>query len=317
MKIKLLLIVFIVASTNLIAQQQGENMGFEEWEVTGPPGDPTGFEEPVNWSSLKTSIPDNIANVSPLVIFKSTDAHSGNFSIHLVNVGVFSIVANGIVVNGRILADFNPELGNTFTDPDDPRWNTSFTSRPDSLVGYYKYISADNDAAQMQALLHFGASSIPSPDSSNWVGLAKANLADHDVPEWTRFSIPFTYFQDVEPEFILFNFSSGKGLDAVEGSEAWFDDFELIYNVDGIDETLAKDLLKVYGKNQSIVADLSQFDGGIRFELGIYDLTGKLLKKENLESGNRYEINEFQPGIYICSFLSSDGLVITKKVLVN
>jgi hypothetical protein len=318
MKIRLLTLLFISFSFGIMAQTQIENPGFEEWEVTGPPADPTGFEEPVNWSSLKTATPDAIANVSPEVMFKSTDAHSGDFSIHLINVAVFGIVANGVITNGRILADFDPEASNTFTSDEDPGWYTLFEDRPDSLVGYYKYISVDGDAAQVQALLHAGLpGSIPQADSSNWVGLAKANLAAGNVPEWTRFSIPFVYFLDINPDYILLNPTSGDGYNAIAGSEMWLDDMELIYNVDGIDEKLAENLLKTYGFENTIVADLTRFGMGTKFELSIYDLTGKLVKSQSLESGSKYNIIDFQPGLYICSFQSSDGVVITKKVIVR
>ena len=96
--------------------QQPENFSFEEWEMVGFENQ---FPEPVNWSSLKTSEPENLANVSPEVMFKSTDAHSGSFSVHLISKSVFGIVANGIITNGRIHADFDPAAGFTYTDPDD------------------------------------------------------------------------------------------------------------------------------------------------------------------------------------------------------
>ena len=313
MKKHLLIALFISFSIGSIAQQP-ENFSFEQWEMVGFENQ---FDEPVDWSSLKTSEPDNLANVSPEVMFKTTDAHTGSFAVRLINKSVFGIVANGIITNGRILADFNPDLGNTHTDPDDSQWNTPFTDRPDSLVGYYKYISVDGDAPQLQALLHTGFASMPQPDSLNWIALAKANLSDQNVSEWTRFSIPFEYYLDIDPEFILFNFSSGKGLDAIAGSEMWIDDIGLVYNVDGIDEKKAENLLKAYGYENTIVADLTRFGMGTSFEISIYDLTGKLVKSRSLESGSKYEINDFQPGLYICSFQDSDGLVITKKVVVR
>jgi len=313
MKKHLLIIISLSFSIGIMAQQP-ENFSFEEWEWVGFQDQ---FEEPVNWSSLKTSEPENLANVAPEVMFKSTDAHTGNFSVRMENVSIFGIVANGLITNGRVHADLDPAAGYTYTDPDDAIWNTPFTDRPDSLVGYYKYISVDGDAAQLQALLHTGFASQPQADSSNWIALAKANLAAENVPNWTRFSIPFEYYLDTEPEFILFNFSSGDGLDPVAGSQAWLDDIGLVYNVDGIDEQLAEDLLKIYGFNNTIVADLSRFGMGTRFELSIYDLTGKLVKSKSLESGNKYNIIDFQPGLYICSFQSSDGVVITKKVIVR
>ena len=315
MKKQLLIIIFFSFSIGIMGQTQIENPGFEEWEMVGFENQ---FEEPVQWSSLKTATPDALANVAPEVLFKSNDAHSGNFSVHLINKDVFEIVANGVVTNGRVLADFDPEVSNVHSSSEDSQWYTLCDDRPDSLVGYYKYISVDGDSPQIQALLHSGLpGSIPQADSSNWVGLAKANLAAENVPEWTRFSIPFVYFLDISPSYILLNPSAGDGFNAVAGSEMWLDDLELIYNVDGIDEQFAENLLKAYGYKNTIVADLTRFGMGSRFELSIYDLTGKLVKNQTLESGSKYDINDFQPGLYICSFINHDGLVITKKVVVR
>jgi hypothetical protein len=318
MKSQLLIVLFISVSFSLTAQQP-ENAGFEAWALTGPPADPTGFDEPVNWSSLKTLDPGNIADFAPEVLFKSTDAHTGSFSVHVINKfnSLAGVVATGIATNGRIHGDFNPDLGYTFTDPDDARWNTPFTERPDSIVGYYKYVSIDNDVAVVEAIVHTGFTTIPHPDSSNWIGSAKANLASENVTTWTRFSIPFVYYSDDDPEYILFTLSSGSGHNAVADSEAWFDDIALIYNIDGIDEKQAENLIKTYGLEQIIVADLSKLDVGMHFEISIYDLTGKLVKSQSIESGSKYKINGFQPGLYIFSFQSSDGLVITKKVVVR
>jgi hypothetical protein len=313
MRSQLLIILFFSVSISLIAQQP-ENYSFEEWEMVGFQNE---FPEPVNWSSLKTTDPDNLGNLAPEVLFKSTDAHSGSFSVHLINKPVFGLVANGIVTNGRLHGNFNPELGYTYTDPDDSQWNTPFTERPDSIVGYYKYIPADNDIAVVEAVLHIGATTIPNPDSANWVGSAKANLSSENVTVWTRFSIPFVYYSDLDPEFILITLSAGNGHNAVAGSEAWFDDIELVYNIDGIDEKVAGNQLNAYGYENTIVADLTRISNGTSFELSVYDLTGKLINRRSMESGFKYEINDFQSGLYICSFQSSDGIVITKKVVVR
>jgi len=47
---------------------------------------------------------------------------------------------------------------------------------------------------------------------------------------WTRFSAPFSYYQDRSPEYIVIVLSAGNRKNAIEGSEAWFDDLKLIYN---------------------------------------------------------------------------------------
>ena len=39
------------------------------------------------------------------------DGHSGNYSLELINVSTFGVVANGTVTNGQVHADFDPNNG--------------------------------------------------------------------------------------------------------------------------------------------------------------------------------------------------------------
>ena len=104
------LFTVILFSAFVSAQTQFENAGFESaWE------DVSGSEdEPSQWSSIKTA--DALAALAPIVLFKSVDAHTGSYSIRMANTVAFGVVANGIVTNGRIHADFDPALGYVFTD---------------------------------------------------------------------------------------------------------------------------------------------------------------------------------------------------------
>ena len=314
MKKYLFPIIILFISSAIFAQEQPENPGFEEWENVGFDDQ---FLEPVNWSSLKTANPEELANVSPSVLERSTDAHSGQYSVHLISKSAFSIVANGILTNGRVFADFNPQDAYIYTDPDNSSWNTPLTGRPDSLVGYYKYISMENDGPEILAVLHIGTTSTPADDTSGWVGKAKAVITFETVSEWTRFSIPFQYYQDVNPEYILFSLSSGNGFLAVEGSELWLDDIELIYNVSGITASSNQPVPDAYGTFGSIIADLTKIRSQSRFDLHIYDVTGKMIKSENLAAGNRYEMTGFKPGVYILGFIDSHGRTTTQKVIVR
>ncbi len=116
-------------SLSLVAQQQFENPGFEDWEDAG-----TVIEEPTNWSSIKTSDAGQIINdAAPVVWAQSDDAHSGNYSLKLFNTAAFTIVASGTISNGRVHADFNPELGYVYTQHDDDRWHTALAVIPTVL----------------------------------------------------------------------------------------------------------------------------------------------------------------------------------------
>lgn len=74
---KYLLILGLACGSVVFGQTQIENGGFEgAWE------DVSGTEdEPTQWSSLKSA--DALAALAPIVLFKSTDAHSGAFSVRL------------------------------------------------------------------------------------------------------------------------------------------------------------------------------------------------------------------------------------------
>ncbi|MCD4682737.1 MAG: hypothetical protein K8R86_05610, partial [Bacteroidales bacterium] len=119
----LTIIAFVIGIA--VFAQQPENAGFELWEDVG-----LATDEPVDWSSIKTS-DNSIANsFAPYVWDQSTDAHSGTYSVQLINGSVLGIVAAGTVTNGRIHAELSG-VGWAYTDPADARWNTPLTVKPD------------------------------------------------------------------------------------------------------------------------------------------------------------------------------------------
>jgi hypothetical protein len=308
-------LLFILISFS-VQSQVIENAGFEEWE----PLVTNGNLEPVEWSSIQSGTPSTTANLAPQVLFQSTDAHTGTYSMHLKNifVTIANTVANGIASNGEFLLNFNPQLTNTHTDGSDSGHYTYCTTRPDSIVGYYKYIPSGDDLCQVQALLHTGGDDfLPDPDSTGWIGMATFTSPNEETTDWVRFSAPFEYFSDDDPNYILFNVSSGNGFFAVAGSEAWFDDFELVYNPVGLDENVANELLKVYANENIINVDMRKFGAGEVFDLEIYSLSGKLILNDQVISGYNKEFTMKTGGVYICKLQGKDGLQLSKKVFVQ
>lgn len=307
------LLFLLILSISPLYSQVVENPGFEDWETTTGPND-----EPVNWSSIQTGEPDNIAGFSPQVLFQSEDAYTGTYSIRLKNkyVVIAQVVANGLATNGRNHLDLIPENADSHTDISDEKWYTECTTRPDSVVGYYKYISVNGDLTTVQALVHTGEAKIPDPDSTGWVGMATFTSPAESTSGWVRFSAPFDYYESGDPEYILFIISSGNAFEAQEDSEGWYDDIELVYNPVGIDETFAQSLLNVYAENNSINIDLRKFGAGENFDLSIYSLTGQLILSDNITSGYTESWNMENSGMYICRLETKDGLILTKKVVI-
>lgn len=287
--------IFLVFS--LSAQQQLVNPGFENWEDAG-----TVIDEPVKWSSIKTSdAGDFVNNAAPVVWGQSDDAHSGSYSIELKNVlTIGTIIATGTITNGRVHADFDPTQAYVFTDQENDQWHGVMTQRPDSVAVWAKYFPQGNDTAQVKVLLHTAAGTLPPfPDNmANIIGLAQINIVE-TVDVWTRFVVPIDYMSEGSPEYVLTILSSGAGLTPIEGSIARFDDIEFIYGPEAIGESTVKDAL-IYTAGNSICLDKlpqSEINGAA---LEIMNLNGQLLYSTQLNS-NRIEINQssFTSGLYL------------------
>ena len=291
-----------------------ENASFEDWESTTGPND-----EPVDWSSIQTGTPDNLAGFASQVLFQSTDAHTGEYSLRLKNkfVAIANLVANGLATNGKCLLNLDPELANVHTDTSDADHHTTCVTRPDSLVGWYKYIPQGADVTEVQALLHTGYSSIPSGDSTEWVAMAVFTSENETVSEWTRFSAPFEYFSEDYPDYILINISSGDGFDAVADSEGWYDDLELVYNPVGLSEVQANHLLITYAREGQLFVDMRKFGAGSHYVVDVFDSQGRLVQSGNCTSGYSTSFFMEESGIYIVKLEGPEGSRMTKKVFVD
>ena len=201
--------------------QQPENASYESWENVG-----SSTVEPLEWSSIKTA--DAWGSFAPQVCDRSSDAHTGDYSVKLYSAETFiGIVAPGNVTNGRIHAEISG-TGWSFTDPSDDRWNTPLTQKPDSIVIWAKHFPEGGDIAQVSAVLHTGSAKSPDVNKTNYVAEAKILIPDAHS-NWTRFSAPFDYLNGNDPEYILIVVSSADEV-ATLGTESYFDDIELIYN---------------------------------------------------------------------------------------
>lgn len=295
-----------------IAQQQFENGDFESWESASGP-----YIEPTDWSSIKTSDVSSLNISAPQVVDRSSDAHTGSYSLLVENKSVFGIVANGIVSNGRIHADVNPENGYVFTDGTDGQWNTTFTDRPDSLVGWYKYTPSGGDHGKVDVILHTTSSfDFPGDENGpNEVGRARFDMPNATISSWTRFSVPFHYSTSGSPEYILAVLTSGDSTQAVDGSKAWFDDLELIYNPSNIAELSADDLRTSTFDNSIKLWRKEGLGNDVKIDL--IDLQGREVSSItwNANSDLVWKLNDLS-GIFLLRYYVEDR-IITKKVFVD
>ena len=327
MKKHLLLAIILITTGTFFtekahAQAQMDNAGFEEWDTLAYYPDqnpPILIVEPKRWSSLKSA--DQLADAAPNVCFISEDAHSGNYSVHLVNVMSFT-VANGMMTTGRVHAEMDKTKAYAYTIPDVWEFHMRLSGRPDSIAGWIKYIPKDGDKASLNFDLHLGTYRKPArqEDSVYLVGSAEY-IVEEEVPEWTRFSVPFTYFKaDTLPEYVLAVVSSGNGFDAQAGSEMWVDDLVMIYN-DG-NTTSVKTHPVSKGKLTSWYArgilniELKK-NSNKTYHLSVMDIMGRTVYTGLLPANERKQLQLDQAeGIYIVR-VSDETESFTKKVFIR
>lgn len=212
----------------LQAQPQLENPSFESWTSVGQ-----ATQEPAEWSSLKTSDGGAFINaLVPQLCWRSTDAHTGSYSVNLRTVSSVAGDANGLLTNGRVHAELAIENSYMFTVQNDEQWRTTMTSRPDSIIGWFKADPETGDRPNLGALLHVDEGRLPAfGTEGNYVAGASWKGPYAQVTEWTRFSTPFQYLNDWDPEWILLILTAGDSAGSQVGTQVWYDDLALIYNV--------------------------------------------------------------------------------------
>lgn len=301
------IVLFLISGS--VFAQQFENGGFEEWEEVGLGAD---MKEPVNWSSIKTSDLDLINDNAPVVWSISNEAHTGEHSLYLLNISTFGIVATGTITNGRVHGDFNPDNGYVFTDINDSRWNSPFSQRPDSVVGWYKCNPAEGDFPTVKVALHTGELQLPG-DETNIVALAYIELPSETQDTWKRFSVAFEYYQYGLPEYYLSVITGGNGVNAIEGSEIWYDDLEFIYNPESVNENILENIL-LYSSNGKINVLLKVHN--TKYQIMVSDLMGRQIFNGIIVSGENLQITtDNSKGVYIVSFQNGDDRVSTKIVI--
>jgi len=305
------LVIFGVFS--LMAQKsQIENASFESWH---PFLQGSSLELPDHWNSLKNSDNPNINGLAPVVWAKSDTAHDGNYSLKLFNVAEFGQVATGTMTNGMVHTDMSSANGYVYTDTTNSSYYTKFTSRPDSLTGWYLCDPATGDHGNIMALLHTGYARTPvlNGDSSTWVGKANFDFPSSKSMKWKRFSVPFNYYKSNNPEYILIVITSGNGAHAKDGSKLWIDDLNVVYNKTTGIQSFKREQLKVFAENDQLHIALPNARPG-QYQIRILDMMGRTVAITTMKGGESTDLRLNLPtGIYLVQ-AEHKGEIITKKV---
>lgn len=225
---RLLLIPILTLYILSNAQTTIPNADFENWQNVG-----SNTEEPTNWNGNETG--GGFANLGPQTIFQETNnPHGGSYCVRMTNGSYFGTPINATVTTGRVEApSTNPNDGYVQTVTGDANFNTPFTGRPDSLVGWYRLTAAGGDQPKVSIFLHENYD-YEEPDQGSsaayLVGSGSMTFSSVTVGNWTRFSIPITYSNANTPThaLIIMTASDTPGT-ADTGTSFWVDDLEAIY----------------------------------------------------------------------------------------
>ena len=218
-----------------------QNGGFEDWGVyIDAPASQAA--EPRYWHSF-SSASGTWASLAGEHCFKSSDAHSGNYSVKLQATSVWGQVANGTVTTGRLNAGSvkaddsanhsEVDMSKTETDWNGDPYYQVLEARPDSIAFWVKFSTGKaGTLANMSAYITDGTYYQAPEDKTynNKVGWAEyPSIAA--CSEWKRISVPFTYADNgLEPKAIMLTFSTCATPGGGNGDEVLLvDDVELIY----------------------------------------------------------------------------------------
>lgn len=318
----ILIVLLLLASVNQVnCQSTIPNGDFENWQNVG-----SATEEPTSWNGYKTGT--GILNGGPQTCFReSTLPHSGVYCLKLENGSFFGTTVNATATTGQIHTPSTNLLDryiSTVTGLSD--FNSPFTGRPDSLVGWFRFTQGGTDIGQVSAYLHDNYD-YEEPDqgasASHLIASAVYNVPNGNTSNWTRFSVPFSYVAgsmgDTTPTHILLIATASTSLvNSNSNTIFWVDDLEVIYctpTTSGILENNFGNDLVIYPNPTSGNFSIDLGDIYENSQISIIDITGKLIDSKIMTQSQILNLSIEEPnGIYIVSVQAGDKKAVIRLI---
>ena len=282
-------LTFLLLSGTASSQNALPNPGFEDWTTTDT------YQDPDGWSTT-----NSLTNLVGVVLTsKATlpaEVHSGNAALksetHFVGAPVSQNVP-GLVTTGTLQFTTQTIDG-----------GTPYTSRPDSIGGWYRYAGVDGDSAYITFFLF--------SFFRDTVGRAIFKGGNTEGA-WRWFSAPLVYELPSNPFTAYFIIAPGPRNNAHEGSTLWLDDMEILFST-GLEEEDAAAKLGIYpnpASNRLVVE--KAFNEEVL--LTVSDLAGQAVVTCPVTE-QRHELQLTLPsGMYSASF-SIEGQIIKNEKLI-
>lgn len=326
---KQLLTLSLLSTMSVAAFAQSiPNGGFEDWVTITPEeqfGDPSerspyqdlGPEKPLTKNFLRT-INESVGGFDVLVApeltsYRSTDAHSGDYSIRLRSTSKSGTFVPGAFTTGDIinLNDVNNvgvHLGRPY----------AHTAQATNFEGWFKYEPQGNDSALFQVYF-----------LKNSVEIGRGEYMEKNaVSDWTKFDIAINWTSADIPDTVVIAVSASAAINFVNlfqcqgeiGSQLFVDDIAFTGNGISVNEASFSQISASLFPNPAIdkvTLSINQTISDNMF-VQMFDLSGKKVVDSKIVSENTViETSNLNAGVYIVSVLDNGAKVFTKKVIIK
>jgi hypothetical protein len=282
------------------AQNTIPNYGMENWSS------PSGFyDDPNGWGTFNI-LSETILGGNPVSCFKdSVNPHSGNYCARIESVALTSNPASGSIPDtlGAIWTGAISLISQSAT------FGYPSTVRPMTFAwwDHYTPMAAGDSGFVLCALTHWNGL---STDTLAWSGSVIYTTAT-----WTQYSIPFYYNplfpNTIFPDTAVIIASCTDDNFPRPGSKMWVDDFSFSGWV-GVNEFANDNSVSVYPNPSSTTTNFEVNDANA-FEIAVYDMTGREVKREKIIS-NKVSIDSYTlaSGVYSYSILTKENEIISR-----
>lgn len=277
--------MFLFAGWATMAQNAIPNPGFETWSGGNPSG---------GWSTLNALVPGSCTQGT-----SAGDYHGGTSAAILTTKNSAFGIIPGTVATGTLNI-----VSQEFTG------GVDFTLRPDSLVGWYKYVPQGNDAGATANVF------LLKNSGNDTVGVGNFT-APSAQPTWTRFAVAVNYLLPDAPEKAIFIVTSGQASGGVVDTKMYIDDLDLIYNTVGI-SNVNKAAINSY---PNPVVDRVSFNLGNmeKANISLFNIIGgKVLDAKLSKEQRTLNIAHLPAGTYVWQIKDAKGnLIKTDKLILT
>lgn len=278
MKTLLFLIQSVFISSTLSAQIP--NSGFEDWIDKG------NYNNPDLWSSLNDM-------TEPAGVFTCTKGSPGNpgasyLKLTSKNVSGMGLMP-GIAVSGELDTNDMQALS-----------GFSFTGRPESISGNWKYMAYGGDQGYISILLTLWN---PSSQSRDTIGYTYYPLPGMEM-SWATFTIALDYQSSLFPDscIVFLSSSNANGVPTGINSYLYIDNLNFHNIITSINDQKIELGFQLYPNPAKSVIYI-EFPATYKtVNIKIFDMTGQiLLQKENQSIPDKatLDVHDFPYGIYL------------------